>query len=45
MWHDMEISRLNFSCYECEDETFLFPVSVADETWVYSCEPDLVAIK
>jgi hypothetical protein len=41
----MEISRLNFSCYEREDETFLFPVPVVDETWVHSCEPDLVAIK
>jgi hypothetical protein len=45
LWHDMEISRLNFSCYEREDETFLFLVPVVDETWVHSCEPDLVAIK
>jgi len=45
MWHDMDISRLNFSCYEREDETFLLLMPVVDEAWVLSCDPDLVAIK
>ena len=39
------ISRLNFSCYECEDETSLLLMPVVDETWVHSCDPDLVAVK
>lgn len=34
-----------FSCYEHEDETFLLPMPVVDETWVHSCDPDLVASK
>jgi len=45
LWHYTEISRLNFSCYEHEDETFLLPMPVVDEAWVHLCDPDLVALK
>jgi len=45
MWHYTEISRMNFVCYEHEDVTFLLLVPVVDETWVHSCDPDLVAVK